>query len=310
MLKKGALTTQQIVLLIILIASFVVILYFFMGADLGGESEREICHNSVVMKSHSALSGDTDLNCNRKYICITADGTCEGLNKAEKKEVENVRQIYSILSDEMVNCWWMFGEGKIDYIGGKLLKKNYCSICSQVLFDDSLTSLENIENGKISKDKLYEYMSNKTMNPSEEDKKTYAEYLLGTNNLTSLKREMVSHGNYSFDKEPSFGTIHTGRQYYVVMGITSEISMAWKIAGASAIVLGTVFSGGTLGVVLVGGGAAAIGGGEVAKEIDPEILTLTRKGDGIDNEFMVPTIVETQPEKFDRLNCKEIVTYA
>ena len=47
--KKGALTTQQIVLLIILIASFVVILYFFMSAELGEESEKEICHNSVVI---------------------------------------------------------------------------------------------------------------------------------------------------------------------------------------------------------------------------------------------------------------------
>lgn len=146
--KKGALTTQQIVLLIILIASFVVILYFFMSAGLGEESEKQVCHNSVVMKSRASLPGDTELNCERTYVCITEDGTCEGMSKPKKEEVENLDEVYSVLSQEMAECWWMFGEGKINYIGDKFRKDNYCSICSQVLFDDSLNNLEGIEIGR------------------------------------------------------------------------------------------------------------------------------------------------------------------
>src|SRR6056297_1657206 len=245
-IKKGALTTQQIVLLIILIASFVVILYFFISADLGGESEKEVCHNSVVMKSHSALPGDTELNCHRSYICITKDGSCEGMSKPEKKEVENVEEVYQVLADEMAECWWMFGEGKIDYVGkDAFLKKNYCSICSQILFDDSLLEFEKIENGKIDKDNLYEYMSNKTISSGlnqKEKSKTYLEYLLKTNNISRIKQKIVSSGNYTPDKEPSFGEIRVGLPHYVVMGVTSEVAgRAWKIAGAVITAVGGIF---------------------------------------------------------------------
>ena len=48
--KKGEMTTQQIVLLIILIASFAVILGFLFKLNFGAESEKDICHNSVVLR--------------------------------------------------------------------------------------------------------------------------------------------------------------------------------------------------------------------------------------------------------------------
>ena len=60
--SRGELTTQQIVLLIILITSFTIILFFFFKLNLGEETDKELCHNSVVLKG-SLPSDLTSLNC-------------------------------------------------------------------------------------------------------------------------------------------------------------------------------------------------------------------------------------------------------
>ena len=52
------------------------------------------------------------------------------------------------------------------------------------IFDDSLENLAGIENKKISKDELYEYM---TQNEYSKDQ-TYSQYLLGTNDLSIFNR--------------------------------------------------------------------------------------------------------------------------
>lgn len=49
--RKGELTTQQLVMLIILILSFAVILFFIFRLNLGGTTNKEICHDSVVKKN-------------------------------------------------------------------------------------------------------------------------------------------------------------------------------------------------------------------------------------------------------------------
>jgi len=315
--KKGALTTQQIVLLIILIASFVVILYFFMKTDLGGQSEEQICYDSVVRASHKDIPGEVDLNCERTYICITADGTCEGMTKPDKREVENVEEIYSVLSQEMAECWWMFGAGKLDYVGKDAFRKNYCSICSHVLFDDSLRNLKGIKKGRLSKDKLYDYMSKHNTSVGEDQKKmTYAEYILGTNNVDRLKQQIASHENYTSDKGPSFGNITIGKSYYIVMGITSELSgLGWVVGGAGMAVVSFAAAsnplGWTVGAIVAGGVGGATGvAGSIIGGQQPEITAITVKGEGVDNQFMAPTIVEINSQKFEALNCKRQLTFA
>ena len=75
--KKGELTTQQLIGLIVLIVSFGIILFFFVRLSLGETSDKEICHNSVVLKSQSALkTGPFD--CKTSYVCIGEE--CEDFN--------------------------------------------------------------------------------------------------------------------------------------------------------------------------------------------------------------------------------------
>ena len=60
----------------------------------------------------------------------------------ETKKVKTETEVYGILADEMADCWWMFGEGKVNYVGKDLPEKQlYCSICSQLAFDNSLEEI-------------------------------------------------------------------------------------------------------------------------------------------------------------------------
>lgn len=309
---RGELTTQQIVLLIILITSFVIILFFFFRLNLGEDTDKELCRNSVVLKGSSVFpSGSISLNCYRNYECLTEDGTCEGITSPEVEKVDNLDDIYQKLAEDMASCWWMFGEGKIDYIGEGFTKNNYCSICSQILFDDSLKNIKGVEDGKISKDQLYDYLATTEM-PGKDIK--YAEYFFGTNDIESLKSQFLAKTGVG-----TFGTIELEKQYFVVMGITNEIS-GWVSAGAVVGgVLGVVIAiftpvglvGGAIivGGSIIGGVAAGTAGEEIVEDIKPEIIALMVEGRGIDNQFMAPTILEADSEKFKELNCEEIITF-
>jgi hypothetical protein len=345
--KKGEITTQQIVILIILITSFIVILFLLFRLNLGGETDKELCRNSVVLKGNSALSGisNAPLNCKRTYKCVTSDGTCEGLTNPEIIKANSLNEVYKNLAEEMTDCWWMFGEGKIDYVGKELTKDNLCSICSQVLLDDSLKDMEGIkdaievtEEGKkvkasgINKDDFYEnYLAKKQM-PGKEI--TYAEYLFGTKDLKKFKEEIKTvtekqetsffervFGSKTSGKKvnPTFGTMEIGnqenpKQYLIVMGETSRVNTAGWIAlgvgiGVAAIVLAPV---GIIGGAIIFGGATT-GGlalGEVADVLDVEIGAIVVKGKGaVKNDFMAPTIVEAKSEEFEKLNCNDIATF-
>src|SRR3989339_874739 len=91
--------------------------------SLGEISEKEICHNSVVLKGQSPSNFDVgNLDCKTNYVCISGGEDCKDFNptniinininqKSEKIENDTMKAIV----DEMKDCWWMFGEGKINY---------------------------------------------------------------------------------------------------------------------------------------------------------------------------------------------------
>lgn len=305
--KRGELTTQQIIMLIILIVSFIVILFFIFRLQLGKESDAELCHNSVVLRGSSEVPADSvPLKCSRSYVCITSGGGCEKLTNPEKKKVETKDEIYQVLADEMANCWWMFGEGEYDYIGDTVVKQNYCSICSQILFDDSL---EEKFGNLISKDEFYEYLEANEI----EEGKTYLEYFFGTRSLENLKQGIINNERNS-EGVGTFGTIEVGEQYFVVMGIRSEIGNIYKWIGGgvavAGVVLGVTTGLGFIGGAIIVGAGAGTGffGDDVAGLIEPEIGAILVEGNGVDNKFMAPTIIKANSEKFDALNCGEVIT--
>ncbi len=306
--KKGELTTQQIIVIIILITSFIVVLTFLFLLDFPEESEKELCRNSVLSKA-SPISGikETPLNCYTSYVCITEDGSCEGMVDPRKEKVKTLNETYEVLANEMADCWWMYGEGKINYIEKEFVRDNYCSICNQILFDDSLKNIEGIEDGNISKNKLYNYLIEEDYNEDV----SYALYLFGADGLIYLKDAL--------EKGEDFGEIRIGKEHqqHLVMGITSQSydAVSGVIRGAAATgAIGAFvvcpFTGGAgcvAGAVIIGGviGAGAI---QVSDLVDPEIGALVIEGES-GNQFMAPTIQEAKSEKFKALNCEEIVSY-
>ena len=299
--KRAELSTQQIVLMIILIASFAVILFFLLRLNIGEKSEEQLCRNSVLQKA--SVFSEAPLQCYRNYICITEDGSCEELIKPEKVKVNSLEEVYKTLANEMADCWWMFGEGKVEYVGKDFTKNNYCSICSQIYFDDSLEAIDGVENKKISKDELYEYMIKNEYSKN----KTYSQYLLGTNDLSIFKEQGI------------FGNIEIGKQYFNVMGITSGTKNPWAssfVAGSVGYtfvgLIGTFFGppGWIASAIIIGGSTATTAGAlTISDLIEPEIGAIVVQGNGIDNQFMSPTLQEADSDKFKALNCEEILTY-
>jgi len=291
--KKAELTTQQIVTMIILIVSFVVILLLLFRLDLGKETEKELCHNSVILRGSSVLPEDVvPLDCSREYICITKDGSCESMTNPEIKKVKTDSDVYQILADEMAECWWMFGEGKVDYVGKDLRENLYCSICSQIAFDDSLNEIIPFSSGTMEKNKFYNYL----INENYSEGKTYSEYLFGTDDLNEIS------GGADFE------TIGFSNQYFVMTGIYSDVGV-WKwVAGGVALagIVAVPFTSGaslfiTKAIIVT---TAATGGGVAGSYIGGAVQGQSGK------DYFQTTIIEANSEEFKALNCKDILTTA
>lgn len=300
--KKGEVTTQQIVIIIVLVISFAIILFFLWKLNLQETTEQEICHNSVVTRGNSALKEMTPLNCQTNYICITKDGSCEELTNPKVFEVEKKDEIFKILADEIYNCWWMFGEGKVNYVGSDLTENLYCSICSQIYFDNSLKEIEDeeLKAGIINQEGLYNFLTTEKVKETQ----TYAEYLYDTNDLEEIK-DILEESNVEF------GNINIDKQQYIVMGITSKVSKLKWVGIGTAVVAGEILfwwapiTPGKLtlvtGLISFGTGAAAGAGGYFVGT-----TVLGESG----NEYLSPSIVEVNSETFDKLQCKDVSTLA
>lgn len=294
MFKKGELTTQQIVILIILVVSFAIILFFLFKLNLGKQTDQDICHNSVITRGKSILPTDTfPLQCKRQYVCLSVDGTCESMTKPEVIKVKTQDDVYKALADQLAQCWWMFGEGKINYVGADTIPKLYCSICSQIAFDDSVKKV--FPQGELNKESLYNYMEkNKT---SEKDV-TYLSYLYGVNDLSGLKTKLSSNNL-------NFGKINLDKQYYSLMGITSDVNtLGWaaSVGGVALAVAFTPLVGGAWGLGVGLAVASGTAGGVAGSLISVVIKGVSGK------DYISPSLIEPNSPEMKALNCQEIST--
>jgi hypothetical protein len=280
MKKRAEMTTQQIVILIVLIASFAVILFFLSKLYLGSESQKELCHNSVVMRANMPIGGDSvPLNCKREYVCITEDGSCESLTNPIKYKVKTEEEVYEILANELADCWWMFGEGKIDYVGKDTFPGLYCSLCSQIAFDDSVQKIFNAN--EFDKRNLYEYMANNEISNEE----TYSKYLYGTNDLSEISGGL------------DFGKVFLDKQYYAMMGIVSEIgAFQCGVWGAVVNPILSIY-------------CFVDRDGFTEKVMKTGNFFMGRIMEGVDDRgFLIPSLVEANSEQYNELSCKSITT--
>jgi len=183
----------MVVTTIILIVSFVILLYFITSTFSDNISNREACHQSVVLRATLPgalnLNQYSPLNCETEKICIRGSkflgkGKCEdsygNKEKVTYKNVDNLNEVEKVIADEIVNCYSMMGEGKLSLFSHGLLNEfglgkvySSCVICSRIAFDNKTLNDKGIN---VSKRDVYHYMlTHKIPNGN----KSYYEYLLG-----------------------------------------------------------------------------------------------------------------------------------
>jgi len=213
--RKGELTTTQLITIIVLIVSFVVLLYFFFRLNLGATSNSEICHNSVILKSKGGgLAGD--LQCKSDYVCISGGEKCSGVNPTISVNVDpNAKtEVLKAIADQMANCWYTFGEGKISYASAKGVGDQVCAVCSVVSFDSKIQS--------VSYKDLIDYLAN----TQKSNAQTYLQYLYGRSLEDFLKIPDVAA---FYNSE----TIDAGSQYVIVTG--SSKGAAFNLFGGGQV---------------------------------------------------------------------------
>jgi len=149
--KKG-LETQVLITTIIAIVSLIVIGVAIakITGIIPSTLTQETCHSSVLARGVDIKGLEigkfvTSLKCKTEYKCLTMGGECP--KGYEKIPVVNEEEIKGELANSMHDCWWMLGEGKIQFWDESTMKSfglggatSTCSICSIIKFDDKIKS--------------------------------------------------------------------------------------------------------------------------------------------------------------------------
>ncbi len=308
-MKKGEITSNQIVILVILIVSFAVILFFWLSFGIKGTTDKEICHNSVITRGSVPVFKDTvELQCKTQKVCITAD-SCEDEGKYEEIiKVKSKDELKNEIIDLMYDCWWMMGEGKVDYQSSGAWKNLYCAQCAIIDFDDSVKK----QYGDISYIELLNSMRSNSL-PGKD--MNYMEYLYGTDSIQAVSNgfrdSLEDKEGVEMDLEKNF--IYTDGRYVLVTGIVKKGSAGTWIGVGAGVVIGAgiiIGSAGTgtpaviaaavsivsiKGAVLVGGGGL-VGGGAG---------WLIQKGD---TGYLSPMLVSYNADVLNALECKDFTT--
>ena len=192
--KSGDISAKTIIIVVLLIIGFGIALFFYWQLSWSGRADKETCHQSVVYRASLASiaekAGDyVPLKCKTDKICITSGffgGSCkeyEGLKGVAKVKVINIDQIQSVIAQNIVDCWGMMGEGRIDLFS-QWIAKTYgvgsvypsCVICSRIAFDMEGLKKADITAQELAKMNVEDYMR-KHLIPNKQI--TYDQFLSG-----------------------------------------------------------------------------------------------------------------------------------
>lgn len=225
-------------------------------------ASNESCRNSVILSANikSVVSGQktVNLNCPTQQIEIVSTD----LSKVKRQ-----------LADELYQCYWKFGEGKVDpFSEWGDDTKNVCAVCSVILFSDSVQNKVGTVNG------FSKYLVETTIPQSTQ---TYYERMNSGISLTEQdKRAIISVED----------TIDTSRKYATVFVINRQDSWSefFEYTGIGATVGGTSaallvgaylvapFTGG-LSLFVVGGavGLSSLAGGATGASVADQHQEMT-----------------------------------
>jgi hypothetical protein len=225
LLDKKGMYMEQIVKAIVVLAIIAIFGYFFVRFVVLGEesSDREACRTSVLVKAKLKVLGKpllTELNCKTDFKEIKTD---------------DLDEIRMEITKEMYDCWYEFGEGKVDFVTDWVGDK-YVFVCSRLDFDPRIR--ESVD--KVSG--FFEFWTSKEL-PFRGDM-TFYEYFYGNNEKPESADLEVS------TSEPVY-VVFVGlkrnrqadlaRVLFGIDSISEEIGLG--------IILGGVSEGGSLGPI-------------------------------------------------------------
>ena len=204
---RGEMTSSTLITVILLVTGFAILLFIFYEINWKGQLNNEVCHSSVVLRATapSIAQGYVPLKCQTSKLCVTSGligGKCEDTfgNKASgitKIKATDAEQIEKLVSEQIVGCWKMMGEGKVSlfsqyipdtYGFGKIYPT--CVICSRIAFDKN-------SNLDLSNMNVLRYMQLHKMPESEV---SYFKYLSGGAQI-SVEESLIVDSNIVFDED-------------------------------------------------------------------------------------------------------------
>lgn len=209
--KKAEMTITQTLTTILLILGFVILLFIFYRIYSTVSVDREACHQSVVFRATAAYlapslaSGaakeSVPLKCQTGKICITSgSGSCSEF-KGEKGittvNVKDINQLQKVYAEEIVNCWSMMGEGKIDLFSGltdtlgMTQISSSCVVCSRIALDAVNLKKAGINLTNVDVER---YMMTHLIADKNE---TYLSYIGGEKGKISIKENIIFPGSDS-----------------------------------------------------------------------------------------------------------------
>ena len=183
--KKGDISLNFLAGLIVSIVGFSLLLFVYFQIASGGEIDRQVCHESVILRATVPLGkAYVPLKCNTAKICIRVGDNQQSLSKIEK-----------VYAQELLSCWKTMGEGKISIfsntvvenfgVGGEVYPS--CVICSRIAVDKN--SFQNVDFTKMD---VFGYM-NKRLVP--ESDKTYLQQITNNPNNVGISTEIINTEN-------------------------------------------------------------------------------------------------------------------
>ena len=293
--KRGELTSKQLITIIILIISFAIIIIFFVSLNLRQTIDTEACRNSVILRGSLPLGADTvQLKCKTQSVCLSMGEDCDVTREdLVTIDVENENELTKEMVNLLWDCWWMMGEGKVDYMSAGLGRSEpYCSICSKVYFDGKIQEKYK-KDGGIPYSLIYNYMQRNKV-PERDESFLFSIYKV--NSMDSIRQDLLvdsGYDIYQYKLDPE-------KEQVVTTAIVKEGWAEGLISGVatSAVIIGSVaLSPMTLGTSLVAGSLAvgtAVG------------FTVEALDD--DTSYLTPQYLEFNGDALKALDCKEYVS--
>src|SRR3989344_3836658 len=259
--KKAEMSSSMLVTIILLVIGFGLILIVYYQLNGIQEVDRQVCHQSVVLRGTLPdtldLKDIPSLKCKTRKICISdkmfGKGDCENelgkeydtlkISKEKEKAEQDIKKIFA---DELADCWAMMGEGKIQVFKRENSLSDYkrkCVVCSRVNFD------KNVEIKEV--EGFVEYlMKHKVPNKDEsywkfmtKSKEEYGNLFISSDERGSLDSEKMYISEkailfYESDKTEIVETI-----YASTIGLAVTFILGKSGAGAGIASKGGVVSG-------------------------------------------------------------------